>query len=108
MNNKGLEHTEPTCDDNEDCPDRYFWNEDKEMWQRENIFPLKTWDYIGIVCLSFFATLTTSAGIGGGEIIVPTIKILFQYVQSEASTLSQWWIMMAGIARYGFSDNRFE
>ena len=56
-------------------------------------------DYIAIICLSFFATLTTSAGIGGGEIIVPTLKILFQYIQSEASILSQCWIMMAGITR---------
>ena len=64
------------------CSNRYNCDEDAELYIRENIFPLKTFDYFAIICLSFVATLTTSAGIGGGEIIVPALKILFQYVQS--------------------------
>ena len=100
MNNKKIEHTEALCEESEDWPQRYNCNEDTQKCQRQDIFPLQAWDYIGIISLSFFATLTTSAGIGGGEIIVPTIKILFQYVQAEASTLSQCCIMMAGITRY--------
>ena len=99
MEDKNLKHNDPTCEENEDCPNRYYCNEDTEKCKRENIFPLKPMDYISIVCLSFFAALTTSAGIGGGEIIVPALKTLFLYIQSEASILSQCWIMMAGITR---------
>lgn len=45
-------------------------------------------------------SLATAAGLGGGEIVVPVIKILFQFTQSDAAPLSQCCIMCAGITRF--------
>lgn len=57
-------------------------------------------DYIGIVVLAVLMSLATSAGIGGGEIVVPIIKIMFLFTTEEAPPLSQCCIMMAGITRF--------
>lgn len=45
-------------------------------------------------------SLATSAGLGGGEIVVPCIKIFFMFTQADSSPLSQCCIMMAGITRF--------
>jgi|JI10StandDraft_1071094.scaffolds.fasta_scaffold1178280_2 hypothetical protein len=56
-------------------------------------------DYFGIVTLAVLMALAIAAGLGGGEIIVPVIKIIFLFVQAEASTMSQYCIFMACITR---------
>jgi uncharacterized membrane protein YfcA len=53
-----------------------------------------------MVTLSICISLTTAAGLGGGEIIVPIIQILFQFEQSDTAPLSQCCIMIAGITRF--------
>lgn len=45
-------------------------------------------------------SLATAAGLGGGEIVVPVIKILFEFTQKDSAPLSQCCIMMAGITRF--------
>lgn len=60
----------------------------KDRSERDSPFPIKTLDYVGIPTLSILTSLATSAGIGGGEIVVPIIKILFDCSQKEASELS--------------------
>jgi uncharacterized membrane protein YfcA len=64
------------------------------------LFPLKLIDYFGIVCLMLLMSCATAAGLGGGEIVVPIIKILFAFTQADSSPLSQCCIMMAGITRF--------
>jgi len=63
-------------------------------------------DYFGIFALSSLMSLATAAGLGGGEIIVPIIKILFEFTQVEAAPLSQCCIMMAGITRFIINYNK--
>lgn len=57
-------------------------------------------DYFGVFLLAILMSLATSAGIGGGEIIVPIIKIMFDFSQKEASPISQCCIMLAGLTRF--------
>jgi len=57
-------------------------------------------DYVGVIVLAILMSLAIAAGLGGGEIIVPVMKILFLFVQAEASTLSQCCIMAAGFTRF--------
>lgn len=84
------------------CPARYHCNTDEGEGEcdRDSLFPLKPIDYIGMISLSILMSLTTAAGLGGGEIIVPTIIILFQFQQSDTAPLSQCCIMIAGITRF--------
>ena len=63
-------------------------------------------DYFGIIALSSLMSLATAAGLGGGEIVVPVIKILFEFTQEEAAPLSQCCIMMAGITRFFINYNK--
>ena len=56
-------------------------------------------DYFGLFTLAFLMALAIAAGIGGGEIIVPVIKIMFLFVQDEASTMSQYCIFLACLTR---------
>ena len=72
----------------------------KNECDREGVFPLTTLDYIGIPCLSILMSLATAAGLGGGEIVVPCIKIFFEFTQSDSAPLAQFCIMMAGITRF--------
>lgn len=77
------------CKTDSDCPTRYYCNDVHNDCERNGIFPLAPLDYVGIVVLSALMSLATAAGLGGGEIVVPVIKILFQFPQVEAAPLSQ-------------------
>ncbi|CAI2367463.1 unnamed protein product [Moneuplotes crassus] len=91
---------ETVCQTNQDCNDRYHCNTCKQECERDDLFPLAPFDYFGIVIMAILMSLSIAAGIGGGEIIVPIIKICFGFAQKEASPISQCCIMMAGITRF--------
>ena len=88
------------CTTDSDWTSRYHWDLDENECKRGKVFPLTTLDYIGIPWLSILMSLATAAGLGGGEIVVPCIKIFFQFTQVDSSPLAQWCIMIAGITRF--------
>ena len=95
-----LFNSDSYCDEDKKCTERYHCIIEDHKCKRDNIFPLILRDYFGIITLATLMALAIAAGLGGGEIIVPVIKIIFQYVQAEASTMSQYWIFMAWVTRY--------
>ncbi|CAI2364483.1 unnamed protein product [Moneuplotes crassus] len=94
------------CSSNIDCRERYTCNMEAYQCERDSFLPLPFQDIVGTVIMVILMSLVTTAGIGGGEIVVPVIKILFGFSQMEASPISTCCIMMAGIIRFIVNYNK--
>lgn len=69
-----------SCTRDQPCKSKEFdCNLEILMCEHKPIFPIYLVGLIGIVVLLIFIALANAGGIGGGEIIVPTVKIFFSF-----------------------------
>ena len=60
----------------------------ESLCEHKGVFPLQVLEFIGIFILGFLISLASAGGIGGGEIVVPCIKIFFQFSHALAVPLA--------------------
>lgn len=76
-----------TCKADVDCYEPYEHCEDGYC-EHKGVFPIYTMEFIGIFVLSALIALASAGGIGGGEIVVPTIKLFFMFSQAASVPLA--------------------
>jgi len=53
-----------------------------------------------VIVLAILVALTSAAGIGGGVILVPAIKIFFEFSQSDTVPLAQMCVFVSALTRF--------
>ena len=86
------------CKDDSDCNTPYEYC--NEICTHKSVFPVLKFEFLGVALLGILVALASSGGIGGGEVIVPTIKIFFVFSQHDAVPLAQACIFMAALTRF--------
>lgn len=64
------------------------------------VFPIEILEYFGVLVLVVLMTLASAGGVGGGIIIVPIVKIMFQFGTAQAVPLAQFAILCSSVARF--------
>ena len=57
-------------------------------------------EIVGTVVLAVLITMAVMSGIGGGGIMVPLLMVFYHFSTKEAIAISEFTILMGGIARY--------
>jgi len=57
-------------------------------------------EIIGVVILGTLISLASAGGVGGGEVVVPTISIFFGFKLSQTPPLAQLSILAGAIGRF--------
>ena len=76
-----------TCKADVDCYEPYETCEEG-FCAHKGVFPIYSMEFLGIFVLSALIALASAGGIGGGEIVVPTIKLFFMFTQAASVPLA--------------------
>lgn len=96
------------CETNLDCEtnynSHYYCMENR--CKHENIFPLGSTGWLGVVLILVIAGLTNAGGIGGGAVIVPVYMFLFNYTIGDSVPLAKATIFGGAVVTLFVNANR--
>ena len=76
-----------------------FWKCKKNEWIRESVYKFNRIEIYGIFLVLIIMAATTATGVGGDIILIPIIKICFDFGSVESIALSQIWTSISSFIR---------
>ena len=79
---------------------------EREECSHVGLFPIEHAEGLGLLFTGITLAFSNAGGVGGGEVLVPLQKFMFEFNAKEAVPICQWIIFIGCFTRFFFSYSK--